>query len=178
MKIVELQEDLYNIHGRSLDDYAWITSNEMESYLYASVGDFFVYDEVEECYVNHSSSIPKIVIEGAKHKVSNFLDLIYQMKDTANNTYDISNLRGEALRRFIEIDVDNYEVGKIDYNIDDHEVGISVEINKHIYIFNWVGADPFAHFKYRESSEEAKESAKCFLLDTKIDLIQNLIEKD
>ncbi len=177
MKIVEILEDLYNIHGRLLNDYAWLTAEKIETYKYASKGDYFIYDEVNECYVNHNSSIPKHVIEEAKHKVSNILELLYQMEDVAKNRYDISCLRGEPLRHFIELDVDNLIIGEIDTMSGDGEVGVTLELNSNIFNFWWVGAEPLGHFQYFNDSEDARDEAKMFILDARIDLIQNLIER-
>lgn len=43
MKIVKLLEDIYNMHGRDIGDYAWLNATAIDSYKYAVKGDFVVY---------------------------------------------------------------------------------------------------------------------------------------
>jgi len=176
LKVVKLLEDLYTVSPGNLDDYAWLSQEDLDDdYRYARKGDCLVYDEIDECYINHSCSIPNDFIDNCKHEVFPLLELIYLMKDQDCCEIDVSNLRGESLKRFMEIDIDNYKVQDTETFIDDSEIGISIKIEDHWYSFGWVGAEPLAYFKYKDSSDAAKKDAECFLRDARIELIKNLI---
>ena len=178
MKIVKLLEDIYNMYGRDIGDYAWLNATEVKHYKYASEGDFFVYDKDDNSYINHNCSIPEDAVNDSKHEVSNVLELLYEMDDRALDRYDISNLRGNPLKQFIELDIDTMIIGDSTEMSGDGEVGITVTINDDIYNFWWVGAEPLGHFKYFNTSDEAKQEAKLFILEARLNLVQYLIEKD
>jgi len=55
---IKTLEDIYNIHGKSLDDYAWLSQDDINDYLYCDSGSILEIDIGEDLAYNDSCSIP------------------------------------------------------------------------------------------------------------------------
>lgn len=167
MRILQLQENIYNIDSSNCSNNWWIDS-ELSQKVYFLKDDYIIIDNGQL-----NCDIPEDVIERVESKdMTSLLNAFYGLSTPsgAKCPYD---LRGNDLKEYLEIDKESFmtaEITNIEYDSHDNDFAFTCEINSTSYYFDFSCPDMYVAFK------NDKLEAWSHFIEYRFDVLNTLLE--